>query len=158
MRSLLLSVAKTQRQALKGARIHLRLEVEDFRIYADYDKLRTVFDNLLSNAGKFTPKAGTITIRGNRTTSSFIVEFADTGPGIPEDESPRIFDAFFQGKRKQGGHIAGTGIGLSVVHECVHAHNGTVQLVDSHEFPGAHFLIEIPQSRETPQARMAASA
>jgi two-component system sensor histidine kinase GlrK len=87
-----------------------------------------------------------------------MVEFADTGPGIPQDESPRIFEAFFQGKQKQGGHIAGTGIGLSVVHECIQAHHGTVRLVDSGEFPGAHFMIEIPQTRETRQQRMVASA
>lgn len=158
LRSLLLSVAKTQRLALKGARIHLKLEIDDFRIYADYDKMRTVFDNLLSNAVKFTPKGGTITIRGSRTPTSVMVEFADTGPGIPEDESPRIFEAFFQGKQKQGGHIAGTGIGLSVVHECIQAHHGTVRLIDSGEFPGAHFMIEIPQTRETRQQRMVASA
>ena len=158
LRTLLLSVAKTQRLALKSARIRLRLDVEDFFVNADFDKMRTVFDNLLSNAVKFTPKGGTITIRGNRTPASFVVEFADTGPGIPEDERPRIFDAFFQGKQKQGGHIAGTGIGLSVVHECVHAHNGSVQLVDSAEFCGAHFMIEIPQARQVRRQRMVASA
>lgn len=158
LRSLLLTVARTQQLALKSARIRLKLGIEDFPISADYDKMRTVFDNLLSNAVKFTPKGGTITIRGNRTPSSFVVEFADTGPGIPEDERPRIFDAFFQGKQKQGGHIAGTGIGLSVVQECVQAHNGNVQLVDSGEYPGAHFMIEIPQARQAPQPRMAASA
>lgn len=158
LRDLVVSVAKTQRLALKGARIRLKLEVEDFPVNADYDKMRTVLDNLLSNAVKFTPKGGTITIRAHRTPTSFSVEFADTGPGVPDDEGPRIFDAFFQGKQKQGGHIAGTGIGLSVVMECVQAHHGSVQLVNSGEFSGAHFLIEIPQARERLQERMAASA
>jgi two-component system sensor histidine kinase GlrK len=69
-----------------------------------------------------------------------------------------VFEAFFQGKQKQGGHIAGTGIGLSVVHECVHAHDGTVELVDSDEFPGAHFRVSIPQKRAVPTHRIAASA
>lgn len=158
LRALLVSVAKTQRLALKAARIRLRLEAEDFPVNADYDKVRTVFDNLLSNAVKFTPKGGTITIRARRGKTSFCVEFADSGPGVPQDETPRIFEAFFQGKQKQGGHIAGTGIGLSVVMECIQAHNGTVELVDSAEFSGAHFLIEIPQERESLQPRIAASA
>ena len=125
---------------------------------ADSDKIRTVLDNLLSNAVKFTPRNGLITIRARQTPSSFVIEFGDTGPGIPEDESPRIFDAFFQGRREQGGQVAGTGIGLSVVLECIQAHQGSVTLVDSGEFSGAHFRIEIPQKRAVVESRIAASA
>lgn len=157
LRALLISVAKTQRLALKAARIRLNLDADDFIVNADYDKIRTVFDNLLSNAVKFTPRGGIVTVRARRNLTSFLVEFADTGPGIPGDESPHIFEAFFQGKQKQGGHIAGTGIGLSVVLECVQAHNGTVQLLNSSEYSGAHFVIEIPQARRAQRARMAAN-
>lgn len=158
LRAQIIDVAKAQRLALKSAKVHLRLEVEDFDVTADQDKMRTVLDNLLSNAVKFTPRGGMITIRTTRTPGGFVIEFADTGPGIPEEERPRIFDAFFQGKQKQGGHIAGTGIGLSVVQECVQAHDGTVELVDSDEFPGAHFRITIPQKRIAAVRRFAASA
>jgi two-component system sensor histidine kinase GlrK len=158
LRTLIISVVKAQRLALKSAQIQLRLQVEDFVITADRDKMRTVLDNLLSNAAKFTPKGGIITIRARSQTGSFVLEFADTGPGIPEDEGPRIFDAFFQGKQRQGGHIAGTGIGLSVVLECIQAHDGVIELVDSDEFPGAHFRIRIPQKQTIQNQRMAASA
>jgi two-component system sensor histidine kinase GlrK len=158
LRTLIISVAKAQRLALKSAQIHLRLQVEDCAITADRDKMRTVLDNLLSNAIKFTPREGSITIRANSQPGSCVLEFADTGPGIPEDEGPRIFDAFFQGKQKQGGHIAGTGIGLSVVLECVQAHDGIIELVDSDEFSGAHFRIRIPQKQTIQNQRMAASA
>ena len=127
-------------------------------ITADRDKIRTVLDNLLSNAVKFTPKEGVITIRAQRTENSFVLEFADTGPGIPEHESPRIFEAFFQGGTEQGGHVDGTGIGLSVVLECIQAHDGSVELVNSDEFAGAHFRIHIPQERELAQPRIAANA
>ncbi|HEX7719652.1 MAG TPA: ATP-binding protein, partial [Woeseiaceae bacterium] len=65
---------------------------------------------------------------------------------------------FFQGKRKQGGYIAGTGIGLSVVLECVQAHNGSIELLKSQEFSGAHFRIEIPQTRAAQEQRLAANA
>ena len=124
---------------------------------ADHDKLRTVLDNLLSNSIKFTPRGGVITIRAGLDAGSFFLEFGDTGPGVPEEESPRIFDAFFQGRREQGGQVGGTGIGLSVVLECVQAHNGSVELVDSDEFPGAHFRIRIPQRRDVHQQKMAAN-
>ena len=158
LRALVISVAKAQRLALKSAQIQLKLDVEDIVVNADRDKLRTVLDNLLSNAVKFTPKGGVVTIRANSTPASFVLEFADTGPGIPEDETPRIFEAFFQGNQEQGGHIAGTGIGLSVVLECIQAHDGSVELVNSDEFSGAHFRIHIPQKREAANQRIAANA
>jgi two-component system sensor histidine kinase GlrK len=158
LRALVISVAKAQRLALKAAEIQLELDVEDIVVNADRDKMKTVLDNLLSNAVKFTPKDGVISIRANRTPKSFVLEFADTGPGIPEDESPRIFEAFFQGQQEQGGQLAGTGIGLSVVMECIQAHDGSVELLDSDEFSGAHFRIQIPQEKETASPRIAANA
>ena len=158
LRALIVSAAKMQRLALQAARIRLRLQVEDFVVVADRDKMRTVLDNLLSNAVKFTPKGGEITVRARRTSGSFVLECADSGPGIPEDERPRVFEAFFQGRRDQGGHIAGTGIGLSVVQECIQAHEGVVTLLESDEFSGAHFRIEVPQKRADQTQRIAASA
>lgn len=158
LRGLAISVAKSQQLALSAARIQLRLDVEDVVVIADRDKIRTVLDNLLSNAIKFTPHGGIISIRAHAAPGSFVLEFADTGPGIPEHESPRIFEAFFQGRQEQGGYIAGTGIGLSVVLECIQAHDGSIELVDSNEFPGAHFRICVPQKRATTRPRIAANA
>jgi len=158
LRALVISVAKTQRLVLKKAHVQLRLEVEDIVVNADRDKIRTVIDNLLSNAVKFTPKGGVITIRANKSDGNFVLEFADTGPGIPEDEKSRIFEAFFQGKREQGGPVGGTGIGLSVVLECIQAHQGSVELVRTGEFTGAHFRIQIPQDQVNVQPRIAANA
>lgn len=158
IRALVITVAKTQRLALKSAQIQLKLDVEDIVVMADRDKLRTVLDNLLSNAIKFTPRGGVIAIRVSSTANSFVLEFADTGPGIPEDERPRIFEAFFQGQQEQGGHLAGTGIGLSVVLECIQAHDGAVELVESGEFTGAHFRIHIPQQNVEAAHRIAANA
>jgi two-component system sensor histidine kinase GlrK len=117
-------------------------------VNADRDKLRTVLDNLLSNAVKFTPRGGMVTIRAIREQSSFVIDFADTGPGIPDEERAQIFEAFFQGRREQGGHVGGTGIGL---------HDGSVELVDTGEFPGAHFRIHIPQNRIAAQRKLAAN-
>jgi two-component system sensor histidine kinase GlrK len=158
IRALAISVAKAQRLALKAAHIQLKLEIEEVIVNADRDKIRTVLDNLLSNAVKFTPKGGYITIRAYETPASFVLEFGDTGPGIPDEESPRIFEAFFQGRTEQGGQVGGTGIGLSVVLECIQAHEGSVELVDSDEFSGAHFRIDIPQKRVASQQKLAANA
>ncbi|MDX1406303.1 MAG: ATP-binding protein [Woeseiaceae bacterium] len=158
LRALVIAAAKEQHLALTTAQIHLDLDVEDIVVHADRDKIRTVLDNLLSNAVKFTPKDGTITIRAKREAASFVLEFADSGPGIPEHEAPRIFEAFFQGQQQQGGFVAGTGIGLSVVLECVQAHDGSVELVNTDEFTGAHFRIRIPQEKQATKPRIAANA
>jgi two-component system sensor histidine kinase GlrK len=158
VRAMIISVAKAQRLALQAAQIKLKISVEDVLVTADRDKILTVVDNLLSNAIKFTPKDGAITIRLSSTADSFVLELADTGPGIPEDDRPRIFEAFFQGRQQHGGPIAGTGIGLSVVLECIQAHDGSVKLVDSDEFSGAHFRICIPQQKAVAESRIVASA
>jgi len=157
IKALVTSVVKAQRLALTAAEINLKLEVGDFVVAADHDKLRAVLDNLMSNAIKFTPKGGTIAIMARSAADSFVLEFADTGPGIPENERPRIFDAFFQGQREQGGQVAGTGIGLSVVMECVEAHDGVVELLAESPFSGAHFKIHVPQHREPLEPRIAAN-
>ena len=158
LRGVVTAVAKDQRLALKTGQIQLKLEIEDIKVNADRDKIRTVLDNLLSNAVKFTPKGGQVTIRASRTNNSFVLELADTGEGIPPDESPRVFEAFFQGRGEQGGHVGGTGIGLSVVLECIQAHDGSVEIVDTDEFPGAHFRVDIPQKRVVAKQKIAANA
>ena len=127
-------------------------------MHTDSKKFKQILLNLLSNAVKFTPKGGIVTIRASREPTSVVIDFADTGPGIPAEERPKVFEAFFQGRREQGGHVAGTGIGLSVVLECIQAHDGAVELVDSGEFPGAHFRIHLPQKRLETQRKIAANA
>jgi two-component system sensor histidine kinase GlrK len=153
-----IAIARAQRLALRAANIQLKLEVVDIVVKADQNKIRTVLDNLLSNAVKFTPKGGLITIRAQRLAQSIVIEVGDTGPGIPEEEQPRIFEAFFQGRREQGGQVGGTGIGLSVVLECIQAHDGSAEIVNSDEFSGAHFKIQIPQESLVELNKLAANA
>jgi len=99
---------------------------------------------------KFTPEGGTITVRAHQeeAATQIVLDVADTGPGIPEAERGRVFEAFYQGATPQGGLVRGTGIGLSVVQEFVHAHGGSVELVDG-EFPGAHFRLRLPAIAHT---------
>ena len=131
------------RLPLNSHRLTLVQHVDDIRFSGDRAKLQLVVDNLVSNAVKFTPDGGTITVRGRRDGESLLVEVADTGPGIPAEERERIFEAFYQGATPQGGLVRGTGIGLSVVQDFVQAHGGTIELVDG-EFPGAHFRVRLP--------------
>ncbi|MGQ0384106.1 MAG: sensor histidine kinase [Gammaproteobacteria bacterium] len=132
-----------QRLTLSSRRIRIAREVEPVVLNADRSKLRLVFDNLLSNALKFTPEGGSITARARRAPEGLVIDFADSGPGIPREERDRIFEAFYTGRTPQAGPLKGTGIGLSIVSELVAAHGGKVQIVDG-EFPGAHFRITLP--------------
>ena len=86
-----------------------------------------------------------------------MLDVADSGPGIAEDDRERVFEAFYQGRRPANSHVAGTGIGLSVVAECVQAHGGEVKLMPSEQF-GAHFRVRLPLESVLAPARMAASA
>jgi two-component system sensor histidine kinase GlrK len=118
-------------------------QVDDVTLVADRAKLRLILDNLVSNAVKFTPDGGTITVRGRSEDGEVVIEVADSGPGIPSAERGRVFEAFYQGATPQGGLVRGTGIGLSVVQEFVQAHGGTIEIVDG-EFSGAHFRVRLP--------------
>jgi two-component system sensor histidine kinase GlrK len=145
------SAIETYQLPINAHRLRLDLEVPDLTLHADRAKLKLILDNLISNAVKFTPDGGTITLRaaydegGNR----LLFDVADTGPGIPVDERPRIFDAFYQGATPQGGLVRGTGIGLSVVHEFVNAHGGAIEIRDG-EFPGAHVRVSLPLTPPAP--------
>ncbi len=143
--SLVGTVVDAQRLALAARDVTLDLEVDEILIAADRSKLKLVLDNLLSNALKFTPRGGTIHIHGHMDGEQAVIDFADTGPGIPVTEHERIFDAFYTGSAPQSGPLKGTGIGLSVVQEFVQAHGGTVELRQG-LFPGAHFRLRLPIS------------
>jgi two-component system sensor histidine kinase GlrK len=134
---------ETYQLPVNAHRLTLVQQVDDVDFSADRAKLRLILDNLVSNAVKFTPDGGKITVRGRRDGDDVVIEVADTGPGVPLAERERIFEAFYQGATPQGGLVRGTGIGLSVVQEFVHAHGGTIELVDG-EFPGAHFRVRLP--------------
>ncbi len=134
---------RAQRLALTTRQIRTKADVEHVEIVADRAKIRLVFDNLLSNAIKFTPETGTIYVRARRHDATIVIDFADSGPGIPPEDRDRVFEAFYTGSTPQAGHLKGSGIGLSIVAEFVAAHGGRVEL-DQGEFSGAHFRIWLP--------------
>jgi two-component system sensor histidine kinase GlrK len=149
MRPLVKQIIENQQLALLSQRVRLDVNVDDLLVAADRGKMRLILENLLSNAIKYTPRAGTIHIRARAENDTLLLEVADSGPGIPPEERKQVFDAFYTGKAP-GGHVKGTGIGLSVVMEFVSAHGGQIEIVDG-EWQGAHFRIRMPlKSSSTP--------
>jgi two-component system sensor histidine kinase GlrK len=119
------------------------VQVEDVTLVADRGKLRLILENLLSNAVKYSPKGGSIHLRARTVGEELVIDVADSGSGIPPEDREHIFDAFYTGRAAKGSSLKGTGIGLSVVMECVAAHGGTVEIVDG-TYAGAHFRITMP--------------
>jgi two-component system sensor histidine kinase GlrK len=157
LRPLVKSVLENQQLTLVAQRVRLDVQVEDLTPCADRGKVRLILDNLLSNAIKFTPRGGTIAISARADRDQLVLDVIDSGPGIPVDERNRIFEAFYQGKTPQGGHVKGTGIGLSVVTEFVNAHGGSIEILEA-PAGGAHFRVRLPLRQPSAAPREKAHA
>lgn len=109
-------------------------------VVCDRDRVLQVLSNLLSNAVKVTGAQGSITVRCEHREEHVVFSVADTGPGIPEDELPYLFERFWRGQRNG---YKGTGLGLAIARELVVAHGGTIH-VESRVGVGTTFRFTIP--------------
>jgi signal transduction histidine kinase len=103
--------------------------------------LERVFANIVTNAIKFTPSGGSITIRSELRENEAVVTIADTGPGIPVEERAAIFEKYRTGE-KSGGQ-AGTGLGLFIVKSLVETHHGRVT-IECPESGGTEVIVFLP--------------
>ncbi|MCP5051951.1 MAG: response regulator, partial [bacterium] len=123
----------------------------DITLYFDPVKLAEAVTNLISNAIKFTPPGGRITITTSSTgetgknfpSGSVDISFSDTGPGIPRQQLEHIFDRFYQCESSHEHPQKGTGIGLSIAKEVIELHRGTIN-AHSREGVGTEFIIRLP--------------
>jgi len=107
------------------------------------DRLAQLLDNLISNAIKFTPPGGNVTVRLAATDGTVSIEVSDTGIGVPETERERLFERFFRSQTALERQIQGTGLGLHISKAIVEAHGGRIG-VDSEEGSGTTFVVELP--------------
>lgn len=126
--------------------IHFEQLVE-YSGYFDVDKLDKVLYNLLSNAAKYTPEGGTITVSQAYNSDKGIFKFSVNNPGevIPKEKLEHLFERFYEGEYRKF-HTIGTGIGLSLTKDLVLMHHGTIQ-VFSNKKEGNTFVVEIPIER-----------
>ncbi|HEX6202896.1 MAG TPA: ATP-binding protein [Thermoanaerobaculia bacterium] len=132
------------------SRIDFRLELDDglpARLVADPDRLNEVIGNLLSNAFKFTPEGGRIVLAARATGAEgepqVAIEVADSGPGIPPDALPRVFDKFYQVEGQPSPRQPGSGLGLAIARHIVEAHGGTIS-AESKVGRGTTFRVLLP--------------
>jgi signal transduction histidine kinase len=112
---------------------------------ADPARMRQVLDNLLTNAVKYTPAGGRVTVTLAAEGDAVALTVADTGIGIPPGEVRRLFQRFFRGSIARSEGIPGTGLGLTITRTIVEQHHGTITVADNS--PGTMFTVRLPAAR-----------
>ncbi|MBI3977728.1 MAG: HAMP domain-containing histidine kinase [Chloroflexi bacterium] len=136
------------RRQAEGVRFQL-LGLDDLDaglvVAGDPDRLRQLLTNLLDNALKFTPPGGSIQLRVAREEALAVLAVADTGPGIPPEYLPRIFDRYYRVQPTGGnGHrLGGVGLGLAIARAIAEAHGGAIE-VESAPGRGSTFTVRLP--------------
>ncbi len=115
--------------------------------WVDPQRMTQVLNNLISNALRYTPEGGAVTVSTDMMQQDgrhwATVSVRDTGMGIPKDELPHVFDRFYRGEKPRAMQISGTGLGLAIVQEIVELHGGQVA-VESEVGRGSTFIVRVP--------------
>jgi signal transduction histidine kinase len=115
----------------EASEIHLAGEMHSHPpVLADSSRLIQVLTNVIGNALKFTPRGGSVTVDSRREREEIVISVRDTGPGIPPDDLPHIFDRFWNARRG-GGARHGNGLGLAIAQGIVRAHDGRIWVESS---------------------------
>jgi len=139
------AVMVRERTAKHGIELLLAVE-ESVRVEADERRIRQVLYNLLSNAAKFTPDGGKITVEVKLDGEQVRVCVQDTGIGIDPTDQVRVFDEFYQAARDLGEKTPGTGLGLPLSRQLVEMHGGKLWLESEGKGRGSRFCFTLPAS------------
>jgi len=138
------------RPAAEAKQIDIRthMEAPDSIVRADMERLQQVFWNLLSNAVKFTPAGGVVDVYLERNDSAAEIRIEDSGPGVPVEFLPRIFERFSQADGSSTRKHGGLGLGLAIVRHLVELHGGTVSARNRSDGSGAVLTVRLPAMTE----------
>jgi two-component system, NtrC family, sensor histidine kinase GlrK len=143
-------VLEDHRLAAQARKIRADLHLDPVALQADEDKLRAVTANLVSNAIKYSPDEGMISLALRQQGDEVVLDIGDTGPGVPVEDREKIFDWFYQGVDAPRGRLRGSGLGLAIAREFVLAHGGRIEILPE-SGPGAHFRVTLPSGPPPPQ-------
>ena len=142
--ALLVEVYQEMR-VLAGTKVHVHLkEIDQLQVNGDRDRLKQVVLNLAANAIQYTPQDGDVFISLAKVGDQARISVWDTGPGIPPEDLPHIFERFYRAeKSRTRSRASGFGLGLSITKWIVEHHNGRIE-VESKEGKGTTFVIWLP--------------
>lgn len=148
VRHLVAAAVDSLRLAAEAKGVNIVLESVDTasEVRGDPNRLQQVFFNLLSNATKFTPRNGIVTVACKRVESHVEIVMRDTGIGIKPEFLPHVFERFQQQDAKTTRQYQGLGLGLAIVKHLVELHGGTVHAASRGEGTGAMFTVKLPIS------------
>ncbi|MEO6578798.1 MAG: HAMP domain-containing sensor histidine kinase [Candidatus Limnocylindria bacterium] len=137
-------------QALSEVAVERRIGLESLvpaepvELRFDRERIVQLMTNLIGNALKFTPSGGAVSVRLTAEDDAVAIEVCDTGPGIPRDELPRVFERFYRGTNTGDARASGSGLGLAIVRSIVDMHGGEID-VTSEVGEGTVFRIALPR-------------
>ncbi|MHB8333685.1 MAG: sensor histidine kinase [Acidimicrobiales bacterium] len=141
--TLVTSVIPSVQPRIDERHIELNVLTEPTWVYGDTARLEQVIVNLLTNAVNYTAERGRIDVTVTHTNAEAVLEVRDNGIGMAAEDLPFIFTRFWRADRSRSRATGGTGIGLTIVNELVHAHNGRID-VDSALGVGSRFRVFLP--------------
>jgi signal transduction histidine kinase len=150
------TIVREGMETLRTAATRLSLKLDclvsaGLHVHCDRERVLQVLSNLVGNAVKFTPEGGSVFVEAREGREEAVFSVRDTGPGIAEEDLPRIFDRFWQAKKNDRG---GIGLGLSIVQGLVEAHGGRLWAESKHG-EGATFFFTLPLAEPGSAARAA---
>jgi heavy metal sensor kinase len=117
-------------------------DLQPVRVTADRDRLAEAVANLLSNAVHYNHSGGRVDVTLSRQGSAAVLRIADTGPGIPDDELPHIFERFYRVDKARSHAVEGSGLGLAITKWIIDAHGGSISCTNG-ENGGAVFVVTL---------------
>lgn len=134
--------------ASKGISLTTESLLADVTAWADEEGVRTILNNLVDNALKYTPSGGSVTIRCRAEETTVTLEVQDTGIGIAPHDQVRIFERFYRVDKARSRELGGTGLGLSIVKHFAQAFGGSAS-VESQLGQGSTFRVQLPRGRQS---------
>jgi PAS domain S-box-containing protein len=151
---------ETTRAQIDAAHQTLTVALPSEPIWLDADPVRLaqILGNLLANAVKYTPSNGSIHLSAHAEAATVAIHVRDTGPGIPAELLPRIFELFVQGDSSLERSRGGLGVGLTIVQQLVELHGGRIEARTPATGTGSEFVVTLPRGAAPPQRAAASPA
>ncbi|HFF8537329.1 TPA: two-component system sensor histidine kinase BaeS [Raoultella ornithinolytica] len=138
-----------ERFASRGLTIAVSLP-ENATVFGDGDRLMQLFNNLLENSLRYTDSGGRLLISASQTGRRIILDFADSGPGVSDQQLERLCERFYRAEGSRNRASGGSGLGLAICVNIVAAHGGILR-ADHSPFGGVSIKVELPLERDTPR-------